>query len=571
MEMKSFKRLPYGNSNFESIRTEGYIYIDKTHYIEMLEREENKYQFFIRPRKFGKSLFLSMLSHYYDLLRTDSFNTLFGGLYIGANPTPRKNSYAIMLFNFSGINTTSPENFQKSFAAKVQTSVQRFLKKYTSVFEQSNTWINSIEKNQPGIGAMELAYNAALAANVKLFVFIDEYDHFANDLIAMGVDDVYKKMVHANGIVRDFYETLKIGTSDVIDRIFITGISPVMIDDLTSGFNIANNLTLEVEYNNMMGFTEQEVEQLMDETGVDRKLINVDMKWYYNGYLFNKDSPDRIYNPSMMLFFFHQIINNQKVPEKIIDDNLKTDYGRLQRLTQNETNRDMLLQIVKNEGILTEVQSKFSIDHLYDEDYFVSLLFYMGLLTIEKPMMGMVWLCIPNYSIKTVFWEYILKMAQINSGFKINNAELQRTIMALALDGQAKPFLDYISKTIFNRLSNRDLIQFDEKYIKIILLVCLFQSRVYIPESETETDLGYIDIYLRRNPLVPDVKFEWIFELKYLKAGEKAMLTHRRNAQDQLQNYSGSALMKDRKDLKKAVILFVGKNKYELFEDNVSV
>jgi len=569
MEVKTFKRLPYGNSNFESIRTEGYIYIDKSRFIEMLEKEENKYQFFIRPRKFGKSLFLSMLSYYYDLLQSNSFEKLFGGLYIGDNPTPRKNSYAIIQFNFSGINTTSPENFLKSFAGRVQTSVQRFLEKYKSIFKKSETLISSIEKNQPGIGAMDLAYNAALAANVKLYIIIDEYDHFANDLIAMGVDDVYKKMVQANGIVRDFFETLKIGTSDVVDRIFITGISPVMIDDLTSGFNIATNFTLDFYYNNMMGFTEQEVEQLMDETGVDRKLINVDMKWYYNGYLFHKDAADRVYNPSMMLFFFHQIIKNKKVPEKIIDDNLKTDYGRLQRLTQNEANREKLLQIVKDEGVKTEVQSKFSIDHLYDDEYFVSLLFYMGLLTIEKPIFGKVWLCIPNYSIKTVYWEYILKMTQINAGFTINTEELDRSIVALACDGQAKPFFEYVSRNIFNRLSNIDLQQFDEKYIKIMLLVCLFQSRVYIPVSETETDSGYIDIYLRRSPLVPDVKYEWIFEIKYLKASEKAIATHRRKAQDQLHNYSSSAIMKDSKDLKKAVILFIGKNKFELFEGNV--
>jgi hypothetical protein len=405
-----------------------------------------------------------------------------------------------------------------------------------------------------------------MLSGIKIFVIIDEYDHFANDLIAMGVDDVYKKMVKANGIVRDFYETLKIGAKSVVDRIFITGISPVMMDDLTSGFNTADNLTLELFYNNMMGFTLQEVEQLIDETGVNRDLINVDMEWYYNGYLFHKDAIDRVYNPSMILYFFNQLNRDKKVPDKIIDDNLKTDYGRLQRLTQNETNREILLQIVKDGGIMAEIQSKFSIDHLYTEKYFISLLFYMGLLTIEKPANGLVRLCIPNYSIQTVFWEYLTEMAQINAGFTIHIAELHKSIMALAYDGQAKPFLDYVSKNVFNRQSNRDLRQFDEKYIKIMLLSCLFQSRVYIPSSETETDSGYIDIYLRRSPLLPEVKYEWIFEIKYLKTSEKNRDVHRLDAQKQLQNYNSSAMMKDCKGLKKAVILFIGKNKYELFE-----
>ena len=566
METKNFKRLPYGNSNFERLILENYLYIDKTKFIELLEKENNSYQFFIRPRKFGKSLFFSMLSHYYDLLNAERFNILFGGLYIGNNPTPRKNSYAVMEFDFSGINTSSPEDFNKSFAGKVQMTVQQFLKRYESVFEQSQILIDDIEKSQSGISAMEVAYRVARAANVKLFVLIDEYDHFANDLIAMGVTDVYKKMVQANGIVRDFYETLKIGTKTVVDRIFITGISPVMIDDLTSGFNIAANFSLKNCYNNMMGFTTQEVEQLIDETGVNRDYITVDMERYYNGYLFNVEATDRIYNPSMMLYFFDQINSNGKIPKNIIDDNLKTDYRRLQRLTKNEANREILLQIVKEGGIVTQVQSKFSIDHLYTEKYFVSLLFYMGLLTIEKPVMGKVRLCIPNYSIKTIYWEYIMESVQANADFVINTDELDRSITALAVDGHAKPFIDYICRNIFKRLSNRDLERFDEKYIKIMLLSCLFQSRIYIPISETETDSGYVDIFLCRSPLVPEVKYEWLFELKYFKASEKAMAQHRLDAQNQLQHYSSSAMMKDRKEVKKAVILFIGKTKYELFE-----
>ena len=160
-----------------------------------------------------------------------------------------------------------------------------------------------------------------------------------------------------------------------------------------------------------------------------------------------------------------------------------------------------------------------------------------------------------------------MEEVQISAGFAINTAELDRSIIALALDGQAKPFIDYVCRNIFNKLSNRDLRHFDEKYIKIMLLSCLFQSRVYIPASETETNTGYVDIFLRRSPLVPEVKYEWIFEIKYLKASKKSLAAHRQDAQRQLQDYSSSAMMKDSKELKKAVILVIGKNKYELFED----
>ena len=567
MTLKPYKRLPCGSSNFERIIVENYAYVDKTYFIEMLENESNPNQFFIRPRKFGKSLFFSVLSNYYDMLRADRFDELFGDLYIGKNPTPRKNSYAVMEFDFSGLDTTTPETFMNSFGQNVQATVKIFLEKYLSVFPKAMELIGEINRNQEGIGSLRTAYGAAQIAGVKIFVIIDEYDHFANDLIAMGVDDVYKKMTRSNGIVRDFYETLKIGTKVVVDRIFITGISPVMLDDLTSGFNIAANLTLVERYNSMMGFTQQELDWLMNETGVNRDLINVDMEKYYNGYLFHPDAADRVYNPSMMLYFFDQIITEGKVPKKIIDDNLKTDYGRLQRLTQNDANREMLVQITKDGSITAEIQSKFSIDRLYDDEYFISLLFYMGLLTIEKPVLGIVQLCIPNYSIKTVLWEYVMKSVQINSAFVIDTANLNRSIVALALHGQVKPFVEHVSRNIFNKLSNRDLQNFDEKYIKIMLLGCLFHSNVYIPISEIETNNGYVDIYLRRSPLLPEVKYEWIFELKYIKAGDKSLATHRRDAQKQLHDYSGSAMMKDSKDLKKAVILFIGKNKYELFEE----
>ena len=566
MTAKKIKRLPYGNSNFESIIVENYAFVDKTKFIELLENESNKFQFFIRPRKFGKSLFFSMLSNYYDIRRAGRFDKLFGGLYIGENPTALKNSYAVIEFDFSGIDTTNTETFKKSFEQNVQRTVCIFLEKYKSIFQQATELIGQITNNHEGTGSLRTAYSAALAANVKIFVLIDEYDHFANDLIAMGVNDVYKKVIQANGVVRDFYEILKTGTKLVVDRIFITGVSPVMIDDLTSGFNIATNLTIENRYNNMLGFTRQEIDRLIDETGVNRDLIHVNMEWYYDGYRFHEDAADRIYNPAMILYFFDQIINNQKIPQKIIDDNLKTDYGRLQRLTQNETNRETLLQIIKDGGIETVIASKFSIDYLYNDEYFVSLLFYLGLLTIEKPVFGKVRLCIPNYSIKTLYWEYIMKSVQVNADFRINTAELDRSIVALALDGQAKPFIDYVTRKIFNRLSNRDLRQFDEKYIKIMLLACLFQSRVYIPASEQETDSGYIDIMLHRSPLVPEVKYEWLFELKYFKASEKSLSAHRLEAQNRLQDYAGSQMMKDRSDLKKAVILFIGKNKYEIYE-----
>ncbi|MDR0393623.1 MAG: ATP-binding protein [Tannerella sp.] len=567
----TIKRLPYGNSNFNSIMTENYAYVDKTRFIGLLENEANKNQFFIRPRKFGKSLFYSMLYHYYDLNKADDFEKLFGNLYIGKHPTPKRNSYAVMPFNFSGLDTSGKEEFKDSLTANIRESVRLFMNYYRAYFHEADVLIRKIDEAKHSSEILQMAYGAAQSAGIKIFVLVDEYDHFANDLIAMGKymsEDVYKTMVAANGLVRNFYETLKTGTSTVIDRIFITGISPVMLNDLTSGFNIADNLTFEWQYNEMMGFTQAEVNALMVETGVNPDWINVDMSLYYNGYLFHKYGESRVYNPSMILYFFKQILREERPPKNIIDENLKTDYGRIRNLVRNERNREKLLKIVKDNGIESDIVQQFSIDRMYDDEYFVSLLVYMGLLTIDKFEKGSLRLKIPNYSIQTLCWEYIAQMTvSTNEDVVIDLSEQKASLRELAYEGNPYPYIEYVSHNIFNRLSNRDLIRFDEKYIKIMLFNGLFQSNLYVPVSEAEVEDGYMDIFLHRSPLLPDIRYEWLWEVKYLKKEDAGQLKAvQEKSVEQLKRYRSSIRFEHRTDVKFASILFIGKDRYEIIE-----
>jgi hypothetical protein len=340
-----------------------------------------------------------------------------------------------------------------------------------------------------------------------------------------------------------------------------------MLDDLTSGYNISTNLTLNPKYNEMMGFTHDEVMWLMHETGVNPDFINVDMEAYYNGYLFNKEGANRVYNPAMVLYFFEQILQNHKPPISIIDENLKTDYGRLQKLTQNESNRATLIQIIKEDGIVAEVLKKFSIDTLNDTDYFISLLFYMGLLTIKEPVMNKVRLGIPNYSIRTLYWEYIMKLVREQSpDMTIETRYLDEAITALAIDGDLERFIAYVSENAFSKLSDYDLQRFDEKYIQILLLAYLFMSRIYIPMSEYEAVPGRADTYLQRSPLLPQIKYEWVFELKYCKAGakESEITAKCDEGLGQVRQYLASDRLKGHTGLKAAVIVFIGKNKYKI-------
>jgi hypothetical protein len=563
------KKLPCGFSNFARLIGEQYYYVDKTPFIELLENEPNSYQFFIRPRKFGKSLFFSMLYNYYSINAKDGVQDLFGELYIGKNPTPKKNGFAVMQFDFSGMDTWSEEDFKKSFFFNVQQTVLSFIAEYRNLFPDADVLIKKINEEKHGIGALHIVYGAAEAANVKIFVIIDEYDHFANDLIAMGNrmgEDVYRRMVRASGMVRDFYEALKAGAKTVLERMFITGISPVMLDDLTSGFNIAVNLTLDKQYNEMMGFTGEEVEALMKETGVSPDNIHVDMDFYYNGYLFHKDGKNRLYNPSMVVYFLSQLLRNPETPD-IIDDNLKIDYGRLQRLVQNERSRDTLIKIIKAGYVETNIARKFSIDRMHDDEYFVSLLFYLGLLTIKEETLMQLRLGIPNFSIRTVFWEYLDRLTRDSSpDMTINIRQLNEAIIAMAMEGNLQGFIAYVSEHAFGKLSNRDLIHFDEKYIQILLLAYLFQSRLYVPMSEYEAD-GYADIFLQRNPDVPQIKYEWVLELKYCKENEADSLPQKRDrALTQLQKYIASHRLTGREGLKAAVIVFIGKNRFEITE-----
>ena len=561
-------KIPYGMSNFRAMREEGYLYVDKTMYIEKIENLNSKYLFFIRPRRFGKSLFLSTLDNYYDINNEKDFEKLFGDLYIGKNPTRLKNSYMILKLNFSGLNTENKDQLKESFLLSVKNSINALLDRYEGILENTEEIRKKIDQITDINAVIMTIINEVKKVGKKIYLIIDEYDHFANDIIAMGDNEFYREIVRASGFVRDFYETLKIGTESVIDRIFITGISPIMLDDLTSGFNIALNVTMDLSLNEMLGFTEEEVVKILEEVGIEEKenLIN-NLRELYDGYKFNKNAKTRVYNPDMVLYFLAQYKNTGGYPEYLIDDNVKTDYGRLNRLTMNEENRALLERIIKEEGIVAEIVTKFSFDRMYDEEYFVSLLFYMGLLTIKDSVYNVTKLTIPNYIIKTIFWEYFEKKLKEENNIKYETEEIAKATWEMAFQGDIKPFVEFISTNILNRLSNRDIVKFDEKYIKVILFSYLTISNVYRPISERETEGGYIDIYLERDIRIPDVKYEWLIELKYIKKSEKDKVDKiKEEGIKQLKRYRESRGLKERKDVKEALLIFIGKDEYQVIE-----
>jgi hypothetical protein len=572
MDPKARKKLPYGNCNFEDVITDNYIYVDKTRYIEMLENESNKNIFFTRPRKFGKSLFLMMLYTYYDVNNADRFDMLFGNLYIGKHPTPKKTDYLVLNLDFSGLDTSDEKGFLRSFAVNIEGSVRSFLNHYSNLLPDGLDNARKLLDNmfQYGVSSLDYVFSAAEQLNKKLFIIIDEYDHFANDLIARsdpeGIE-TYKRMVRANGSVRDFYEKLKKGGKTLIDRILLTGVTPIMLDDITSGFNIADNLSLNAHYNEALGFTHDEVKAVMEELNIDRSLITVDLERYYNGYLFHPDGEHKVYNPTMVFYILLQIMDFNKMPKSIVDSNLKMDYTKVMMLIKANQNRQQLLRIADEGGAIAEVIERFSIEQLHNPQCFTSLLFYLGLLTIDNNDNGLSYLKIPNYSVHTLYWEYITQVIyHENKSLEIDVSKLSLASLSLAREGDAAPFINYIMDNIVSRLSVRDLRKFDEKYLKIIILNNLFYTSFFTPVSEFELSGGYSDIYLHRGYLHPELPYEWVFELKYIKKSDSAadltvIETARKAAREQLARYRASHFFSGRTDVRFLSVIFVGKDK----------
>ena len=530
-------RLPYGKSNFAELRRGGFVFVDKTGYIPALESAEKgrHYLVFLRPRRMGKTLLVSMLEHYYDVLAAPSFDELFGGLAIASAPTPEKNRYAVLRLEMTGLPTTSGvEALRAAFHGRLHNKIRDFLARYdaalpgvTAAFEAGHS------TDEPAT----LMYRFLLAMHQSphpLYLLIDEYDNFTNDLIARGDHETYRGIVHASGFVREFYKTVKEGTAlGIIPRIFMTGVSPVTLDDLTSGFNITSNISLDEDFNTFAGFTAEDVRRLLGGVlagggfALDPAAVEEDLRLYYNGYLFSRFAAERLFNPDMVLHFLKELRPPSRYPLDLLDINVRTDYGRIQRLLftpEGEVRQGVTaaFQSVITEGwIDAEPASSFPLDRAHEEGYFLSLLYYMGLLTHQWDE-GWLRLAIPNYAIRLLYWEAIHRLLHDLHDVDVEAAHIRTAQRAMALRGDIAPFLELVFSRVLRKLSNRDLIRLDEKTMKVVLLSYLSLSEVFFAWSEVELSFGYSDLVLVPSRTQPAAQVGFIVELKYLRSGADA-------------------------------------------------
>jgi hypothetical protein len=557
-------KIPYGISDFRSLIEGKYFYQDRTSYIQSLENWGSRYLLYLRPRRFGKSLLLSTLHYYYGKQFKKDFDRLFSATFIGKNPTSNANNYLVMKFDFSGINTSTEQGVFDGFLSNVRFGVGRFLETYNE-YSTAEERKAILSQKEPHEILKSLFYHLSNSnSEAKIYILIDEYDHFANELISFNFD-YFSGIITKNGFVRKFYEVMKVGTSSgLVERILMTGVSPITVDSLTSGFNIAKNISLSTTFHQMTGFDEKEVEGIL--TGVEMPVADVpstlnDMRLWYNGYLFNADVVKKVYNPNMVLYFAEEYAEQRKYPGEMLDINIVSDYSKIQKLFniqgKAEQHLDVLRELLETGEVTAALTAQYSFERGFTKDDLVSLLFFMGFLTIKSKNLGRYTFVFPNYVIKKLYADYFLNSILQRNNLSIDNAPVNEAIIEMATSGNPTAFFEQV-KLILKYFSTRDSAHFNENTLKAIMMSLLHQQSFYYIHSEYETDWAYMDVFLEavrgHKP-----NFDVTMELKYVKkAGKTAVNTLFQTANDQLQGYLDSPKFNTRTNLKSFVVVVAG-------------
>ena len=520
------KRIPYGMMNFIDVREDDCYYVDKTHYIPLIENA-NKYFFYIRPRRFGKSLTISMLHHYYNILEADKFEKWYGDLYIGKHPTPERNSYLIIYLNFAVVNAEL-NSYRQSLDAHCNTEFNFFCDVYAQYLPEGIK--EEMNKKKGAIEQLDYLYKECIKTNQQIYLFIDEYDHFTNKILSEPscLED-YKSETYGTSYLRSFFDTVKAGTDSTIKRCFVTGVSPVTMDDLTSGFNIGTNYSLSPEFNEMTGFNEEEVRAMLDYYATTcqfhhstDELIEA-MKPWYDNYCFAEKSygGTTMYNSNMVLYFVDNYIRNRGyMPRNMVEENIRVDYNKLRMLIRKDkefAHDASTIQTLVQQGYITgELKTGFPAETIAEPDNFISLLFYFGMLTISGTLEGETKLTIPNQVVREQLYSYLLDTYN-EADLRFDNWEKGKLASAMAYRGDWKAYFDYIAECLHRYSSQRDK-QKGEAYVHGFTLAMTAQNRFYRPISEQENQEGYADIFMF--PLLDiykDMLHSYIIELKYAK------------------------------------------------------
>ena len=523
--MNKIKQLPYGVSDFEYVMRENFYYVDKTMYIPQLEAQPNNLMF-IRPRRFGKSLLLSMLKTYYDKAKKDQFEEIFGSLWIGKHPTPLMGRYQVMHLDFSQIGGSIDE-LEKKFDEYLCFTLDDFVNKYAN--DYPDYFIKAFFECKTYTGKLIQITTIANRLRIPMYLIIDEYDNFTNVVLSEKGEEVYHKMTHAEGFYRDVFKKFK-GT---FERIFFTGVSPVTLDDLlTSGFNIGWNISTLFYFDKMLGFSTDEVREMFKyykEAGLlpdncDIEAMIEEMKPWYDNYCFAKEclkDGNRVFNSDMVLFYLRNYVMYKSSPEVMLDPNTKTDYNKLRNLIQLDRldgDRKGILRKIAEEGeIVAEVLPSFPAYQLIRPRMFVSLLFYYGMLTIKGMRGARPILSIPNNNVRMQYYNFLMEEYDRRCSIEVSN--LQDGFDSLAFDGEWRSVMQYMCDCYKQLSSVRDSIE-GERNIQGFFMAYLSLCNYYIIAPELELQHGYCDFFLLPNMTHYQAAHSYILELKYLSKSD---------------------------------------------------
>ncbi|MDR1541753.1 MAG: ATP-binding protein [Clostridiales bacterium] len=525
------KKIPYNISNYSKLIEEGNLFVDKTRYIDILERDASYIAFF-RPRRFGKSLFLSTLEHYYDYRKVNS--NLFENTWIGSHPTKLKNSMAVLNFDFSGFSSDNSDDLLSEFSVNAATSLDDFMK--TNEIETKDVNFNL----SPAQFLNQFFLHAARSLKFPIYLLIDEYDHYANNMLGANPEE-FKAIVSKNGFVRNFFEVIKIAAKKgIVNRIFLTGVSPITLDSLTSGFNIALNVSRTARFHDMMGFTQEEVKYLIDESlsehAADKAATLSSMLRLYNGYRFRGASEAKLFNSGLALYYLHEYSKSGSQPDELFDPNILSDWSKIHsiasidigevpnwtrvQLMQAKERRSSALVSVSG-GELQKVSMTSAYDlRKFDLDDFLSFLFYAGYLTIDSSSNGYSYLTIPNAILKNVFDNYFLDMI-VKPAVGLDDEMYEKAMNSIAFEGKTDMFVACISHVLQNQF-RRMYLKFTESNFQQIAFFIASLYSGYSTDVEMELKGvrgGFIDLALLPNDSY-SVNYYGLIELKYLKSYE---------------------------------------------------
>ena len=518
--MDNIKEIPYGVADFVVMREQNLYYVDKTMYLEELERQ-SRFVFFIRPRRFGKSLFISMMQAYYDKAMADRFDKLFGGLQVAQKPTPNRNRYQVLYLDFSQVGGNIAQ-LEERFNSYCCIRLDTFMRKYRQDYlpEESRDFLNLTN----AAAKLNMLADISKSHGIPLYLIIDEYDNFTNTVLNEEGQEMYHAMTHAEGFYRDMFKKFK----GNFERIFMTGVSPVTLDDVTSGFNIGWQLSTNPLFDKMLGFSTQDVREMFAyykkvgclpaETDIDAMVEEI--KPWYDNYCFAKEclnDENTVFNCDMVLYYLRHYVNLGHSPEQMTDPNTKTDYAKLKRLLQLDRldgNRKGVIQDIAEKGeIVGELYESFPAKEITNPEKFVSLLFYYGMLTIKDCFGSMLLFGIPNNNVKTQYYNYLLDNYQPVSNVSQNELKILYTYMAF--DGLWRDALQYIADAYRNISSVRDAIE-GERSIQGFFMAYLSLNDYYLTAPELELNHGYCDFFLMPNLTHYQSRHCYIIEIKYL-------------------------------------------------------